>query len=251
MNLDILVLTHNRLDVTKRFLDCLYESTPSFELYLLDNGSTDGTAAYLNDLWAEQANITLVLQKENLGVIRGRNELYEMWKDATIGFDEVVASAAPGDAICFLDNDQFVQRGWVDSYAALFAKGYDLVGWEAWLQRSDDEARFYPLRKAVQRRDRVFNYVGCGGMMMRPEVPGAVGMFDTAFSPAYFEDPDFNYRAFDAGFTIGWNPTPLIVHEAHSTLGRSDWYPSFRKSYKAFRDKWTTRRPPEISCAIA
>jgi GT2 family glycosyltransferase len=49
MHVDVLVLTYNALDVTRRFVEKLYANTDVFDLYVLDNGSTDGTREWLAD----------------------------------------------------------------------------------------------------------------------------------------------------------------------------------------------------------
>jgi GT2 family glycosyltransferase len=162
----------------------------------------------------------------NLGVIKGRNTLYE-WR-RSMGHND-------GRRLIFLDNDQFVLPGWVDAYEEMFDKGYDVVGWEAWQMNHD----LFPIQR-MRRNVQPFNYVGCGGMMMRPEVPASIGLFDEQFSPAYFEDPDFCFRAHRAGFRIGWSMeiNAKIHHEPHSTLGKQDWRKNFNISHEKFKTKW-------------
>jgi GT2 family glycosyltransferase len=77
---------------------------------------------------------------------------------------------------------------------------YDLVGADAWLMDSS----FMPRHNCKKKGDP-YTYVGCGGMMVKKEVVDRLGLFDEQFNPAYFEDPDFNFRAREAGFKIGWN----------------------------------------------
>ncbi len=252
MKVDVLVLTHNRLDVTRRFVEALYNNTPEFYLHVLDNGSTDGTPAYLKQLFGEKRNVRVCLNPTNLGVIEGRNMVYAHCWNASVARmqddprmlwrDNLDLDA---NHLIFLDNDQIVHDGWVDSYQHVFDHGYDIVGWEAWLQYAAGPRKFMPMRRC-QHTTPFFNYVGCGGMMMRWEVMDDLGAFDPVFSPAYFEDPDFCYHALDEGYKIGWNPTDLIFHEAHSTLGRSDWKKAFAASYLKFREKWGSRPVPEI-----
>ena len=81
-------------------------------------------------------------------------------------------------------------------------------------------------------------------MMMKKEIPATIGLFDNQFNPCYFEDPDFCFRAFDAGYRIGWNPQAKIVHLAHSTLGtlgQKKKMERFMVSYKKFKEKWRKR----------
>ncbi len=228
---DIIVLTHNRLDVTERFISALFSNTKSFNLILVDNGSTDGTVDFLRDL-DRQDHVFLHEFPENEGVIVGRNQ---GWKMA----QEVVPKHKQGHLVQILDNDQFVGPGWLEQHDQILGMGYDVVGVESWKMRDD----FFPVPNRYQ--GDYFQYVGCGGMLMRREVPEKIGMFDERFSPAYFEDPDFCFRAFEAHFKVGWNYWAKIEHEAHSTLREDEsWKAKFTSSMAKFQDKWQGKVRP-------
>ena len=61
---------------TKQFLQSLYQYTDenSFDLIIIDNGSTDGTVEYLENFAKEHSNIRLILNKENLGYSKANNQ---------------------------------------------------------------------------------------------------------------------------------------------------------------------------------
>jgi GT2 family glycosyltransferase len=243
---DILVLSHNALDATKRFVQALYANTTGFDLYWLDNGSSDGTvewfmrqieAGYSGGIpTSPDSNVYFRTSKENLGVIGGRNELYRVWRE---GKDVGCSNA---DYICFLDNDQFVQPGWLEHHFRFIEQGCDLVGVEAWQM---NPKTYIPIRQ-IKHFQQAFNYVGCGGMLMHGTVPDRVGgLFDTRFNPAYFEDPDFCWRAHAAGLRVGWDYSPKIFHLAHQTL-RTDgpWMKQFLSSRDKLLEKWEGNPPP-------
>jgi GT2 family glycosyltransferase len=221
----IIVLSHNGLDVTKKFLNDLYANTQNFVLIMIDNGSSDGTPIYLSEFSTKHDNVIFVANDENLGVIGGRNQGYEMYKNLP---------DAP-DYFMFLDNDQYVQSGWLEHHHEVLEAGdFDIVGVEAWLI----DHRCVPVMQCKKPSD-AFSYVGCGGMLIKREVTDKIGMFDSGFNPCYFEDPDFCYRAREAGFKIGWNYKPRLIHLAHQTLGvnpRKREY--FLKSHAYFKSKW-------------
>lgn len=68
--LDIVVVTYNRLDKLKKSLECLENQTRSFRnLILVDNCSTDGTDAFINE-WEKAKssyNKIVIRAMENLG----------------------------------------------------------------------------------------------------------------------------------------------------------------------------------------
>lgn len=71
---------HNQLEVTKRFLNSVIsELDSSYDLYILDNGSTDGTYEYVkkvqNDLLDNQIEIYGLRSETNLGFAGGNNML--------------------------------------------------------------------------------------------------------------------------------------------------------------------------------
>lgn len=230
--IDIIVLTMNNEDIISRFLSNLYENTVNFNLIVIDNGSVDKTAEIIHSVTYMHDNITFVLNSENAGVIGGRNQGYQIQKKLT----------DRSRYMMFLDSDQFVQEGWMDNYLFMLDNGYDIVGYESWQMNKV----LFPSKRNNSLTDW-FSYVGCGGMAMNVEVPDKIGMFDTRYNPAYFEDPDFNFRAIDNGYIIGWNINSKIIHLPHQTLGNmKEKNEMFKNSYLLFQNKWKGRHAPKI-----
>jgi O-antigen biosynthesis protein len=227
--IDIILLTYNNLSNTKHCISCLYKYTSDFKLFIVDNKSTDNTLKYLNDLSQKKDNITMSFQQENLGIIKGRN----------LGYDLALKSNNISDLVCFIDNDQFVSEGWIESYLSLMEKGYDLIGAEGWQMKED----FYPCKKIDSDKDN-FNYTGCGGMVVKKKVIEDIGLFDEEFSPMYFEDPDFCWRASDKGYKVGWNIEKKIIHQPHKLLSGGDRVFYFKRNLVRFREKWRGRKAP-------
>jgi len=79
----LMMVTFNRLTLTKRMLDGLYKTTHRpFNFVIVDNGSTDGTVDFLKDL-QKSKNITLIFNDENKGIAIGRNQALKQsvdWK---------------------------------------------------------------------------------------------------------------------------------------------------------------------------
>jgi len=220
-------LTHNKIDVTKQFLSQFFKNTHGkYHLVVVDNGSTDGTKEYLSGL----DNILLISLDYNSGVIDGRNMGYEKSKYLEYEY------------LLFLDNDQFVEDGWLEQHISFMEKGhYDVLGVEAWTMSET----FRPVRKIDGLND-TFSYVGAGGMLIKREVVEKVGLFDAGFNPMYFEDPDFCYQCNDNGFVIGVNLSAKLVHKPHQTMSiisNENRHVYFRKSLKYFREKWRGHKP--------
>ncbi|MBT6047248.1 MAG: glycosyltransferase [Candidatus Scalindua sp.] len=227
----IIVLVHNKIDVTKQFLTQLFENTyeKHYHLVIVDNGSTDGTSEYLATL--DKDNIHIISLKYNSGVIDGRNLGYERSKHLDY------------DYLLFLDNDQFVEKEWLEQHIFFMKQGdYDVLGVEAW----EMSESFRPLWMAKNPTD-VYTYVGAGGMILKRKVVKEIGLFDTSFSPMYFEDPDYCFQCNKRGFHVGWNPHARITHKPHQTMSiisQEDKHKYFRRSLKYFREKWNNYNPP-------
>lgn len=113
--LSLVLPAHNEVtnipDVTRRALDVLPQLAESFEIIVVDDGSTDGTGDLLDRLAAVHPEIVPVHHPKNRGYGAA----------LTSGF-----AAAAGDHIMFMDSDQ--QFDIADlSYLAPFVTGYDIV----------------------------------------------------------------------------------------------------------------------------
>lgn len=231
---DIIVLTYNFLENTKECIDSLFKNTDNFRLILLDNGSTDGSEKYILELAGKHDNVRSFIAGENLGVIEGRNQAYNLAQKLDI----------PSDIIIFLDNDQFVQYGWLNSYLEMMIiKKFDIVGIEAWMMK--ENPKFYPYKKINDIKDSsFFSYVGAGGMAIKKRVIDDIGLFDNRFF-IYYEDPDFIWRAHDKGYKIGWNSQKVIIHQYHSLLGKDNKRKEyFHNSWLQFKKKWGDKQIP-------
>ena len=248
--LDLIMLSCDGLHATRDFLRHLQNNTDpdlldKIRVIWIDNGSCDGTPRYLENKFEEFGlNAILVVSSSNLGVIGGRN----------LGLKIVKEIMSQSDYIMFLDNDQYVQDGWLEHHLAVLEEGdYDMVGVEAWKCNH----RFLPTVKLDNQIKRgvgnAFNYVGCGGTLMKKEVFHRVGYFDDIFNPCYFEDPDFNMRAYNEGFKIGWNIKAKVVHMPHQTLGtlpKDKKTKKFINSMKKFQRKWNNKKMPVLKMPL-
>lgn len=234
---DLIVLSHNNYAVSKEFINNLYENTDMSKIHVIwiDNGSADNSQYKLKEEFKNETdNVTLIFSDKNLGVIDGRN----------FGYSVSNNRKNKSKYLLYLDNDQFVKKGWLEHHFAVLSHGYDMVGVEAWRLG----ASFLPVEH-VQKIGQPFTYVGCGGMLIKREVTDKIGMFDTNFNPSYYEDPDFCCTAIENGFKIGWNAKAKLVHLPHQTLGKLDAREKqrrFLKSLSYFRKKWGKKKLPVL-----
>ena len=95
----IIIPVFNNLDFTRQCITSLFavQETASFEVIVVDNGSTDGTADYLRQLPPVVRTVSFA---DNRGFAKGCN---------------AGAAAARGDYLVFLNNDTVVQPRWLSA----------------------------------------------------------------------------------------------------------------------------------------
>jgi len=106
----IVIVTRNRKEVTSECLkSVLAMNYPHFEVILVDNGSTDGTAEEIKKRFSK---VLVVAAKENLGLNGGKN----------LGQKE-----AKGNFVLFLDSDTVVDKYFLSELVSL-AKSDPKIG---------------------------------------------------------------------------------------------------------------------------
>lgn len=193
-----------------------------WEILVLDNGSTDGTAGWLrSEVMPRLPRLRLIESPVNLGFCGGNNRL--------------VAEAA-GDAVAFLNNDTKPRPEWlaalVDALAAappdVAAVSGKIVDWEGdrldfgrGVMTFDGHAFQLDFRRPLGRAripaagEELF--FACGGnMLIRRESFLRAGGFDEAYF-AYLEDVDLGWRLWSGGERVVFVPDAMVHHRSSAT----------------------------------
>ena len=210
-----IVSTDGREDLL-RCLDSvfLHPPTGSFEVLVLDNGSTDGTSAAVEGRFGER--VTLI----RLGARRGKAEN-----------DSALMSRAQGRWCLLLNEDSELTPGAADAlrealerHPGAAAAGARLLSPagdaqpSAWrfpgVRAALAGAVFAHRRLTVQSRGariREVDWVQSAGMLVRRAAFDEVGPLDPAFF-VYSDEVDWQRRARDAGWTVLYVPSAAIMH---------------------------------------
>jgi len=98
---DIIVITHNHLDMFSKCVESIYkETTIPFHLVVVDDQSIDGTREYVNKLRSEKGNITYIKPKNKA---KGGAEIMN------IGL-----RYCRNDLVVSMNNDIVVTKGWLE-----------------------------------------------------------------------------------------------------------------------------------------
>lgn len=201
------MLTYNALAYTRRAIASLDRHTDEpWRLFILDNGSTDGTRAWLATL--TDPRIEVVESPSNRGVAGGRNDIVT-----------ALRPRVPDDGfIVFVDNDLEFFPGWLDAFRRVIGQTPRLgmvscSGFEMVVHAQHRELLSYPALMPLSVD------VTSGGFacFVRPAVFDAIGGYDETLNPFWHEDDDLTVRARAAGFETMAAPGFGVVHHGHKS----------------------------------
>ena len=254
MKLSVIIVNYNSCDDLARCLASLREHPPSCPhvVVVVDNASSEPA---LEALRARHPDVRWVMNEENVGYARGVNR----------GLAEVDAEWA-----LVLNPDIQVPPGAIDALLAVGEArpragvlGPQLLNEDGSIQAS--ARRFYTLRTLLLRRtplgrvfpdsrsvrehlmldfdfrsERAVDWVLGGAMLVRRAARERTGPLDERFF-LYFEDVDWCFRMWQAGWEVLYTPASSMVHKhrrasAGGALRRAFWL--HMGSMISFYEKW-------------
>jgi len=179
---------------------------PSFEVIVVNDGSTDSTQNIASEYPFKTINT------ENRGLSNARNA----------GID-----AATGEIIAFIDDDAYPDTDWLRFLALAFSKGEHVgvggpnfpVPEDGWKSEAVANA---PGPNPVLLTDRIAEHIPGCNMAFRKDALKEIGGFDPVFRTAG-DDVDLCWRLREKGGVIGYSPAAVVWHHRRN---------SFRKYWK-------------------
>jgi GT2 family glycosyltransferase len=238
----IVVVCFNNLDLTRQCLTSVLERTdwPNFELWVVDNGSTDGTPDFLQQLAVADSRVKLILNQENRGFAAANNQALRQ---------------AQGEFLVLLNNDTVVPRTWLSRLVAhlvaqpqwgLVGPVTNWIGNEAQIPvgyRSLEEMLPWAERYMQENEGKWFpiNVLAMYCVAMRREVFARVGGLDERFSVGMFEDDDYALRVRQAGWEVICVEDVFVHHHGKAAFRQLDgatYQRIFEENRKKFEEKW-------------
>lgn len=231
----IVIPLYNRVlftGICVRALAAVADRWAETEVVLVDNGSTDGTAAFLGELGSP---FVVVRNAANEGFARACNQ---------------GAATARGTYLIFLNNDTVPQPGWLTTLAAAMESPATPVVAGATLLFPDDTIQHAGLGLNARAEPVLFHYGEPSveaGVCARavPAVTGAclmvarerflgMGGFDEGYRNGY-EDLDFCCHVRAAGGTVWLAAESILYHFESASDGR---YQSDEANAARFQAQW-------------
>lgn len=219
----IIIPVFNKVELTQQCLTKLAEVTQGldYEVIVVDNHSTDGTAEFLSRLGGD---VQILRNQDNLGFAKACNQ---------------GAKAARGRYRVFLNNDTIPLEGWltamvqeVEQHPEVAVVGSKLLYEDGTIQHAGVAFsrvtfspyhiyRGFPADSPAVNRRREFQCVTGACMLVRREAFESVGGFDEGYRNG-FEDVDLCLKIREQGWRILYQPKSVVYHLESRTPGRKD-----------------------------
>lgn len=245
----IVIPLFNRVDMTERCLRQLARTVDPavVELVVVDNGSSDGSAETVAQLWP---SATIVRNAVNQGFARGCNQ---------------GVAAARGERVVLVNNDTEASTGWLEALLApldepdvaivapklLFPDGtLQHAGMGVVEDRKNGLAlngvhlfyRELPSLAAANRR-RDLQLVTGAVMALRRGTFTELGGFDEGYWNGC-EDVDLCFKAAAAGYRVVYEPASVLLHH-ESASGAARWT-KVTDNLRRLAERWAGQIEPDV-----
>lgn len=238
----IVLVTYNNLSLTIQCINSILRNTtwPNYQLLVIDNGSQDGTADYLERLRNEVPTAKIILNPDNRGFAAANNQ----------GLRE-----ADGDILLLLNNDTIVPGGWLDPLVmhlrepsiGMVGPVTNAVGNEAKIEVSYtdiQQMQAFADRYTESRKGRSFDIpmLAMFCVAFRRGILEEVGYLDEAFGIGLFEDDDYSRRVQAAGYRTVCAEDSFIHHYGQASfrklIASGEYQALWDKNQAYFESKW-------------
>ena len=208
MNVSIVIPTYNRKPILIKCLHALENQKlnkliDSYEIIVVDDGSTDGTTEWIKENQKNLPHVVLY-EQEHGGPALGRN---------------LGVLKSTGDVIIFIDSDLVVVDNFIINHVSKLNKYWIKKNKKCFTYGSVINTSNFqnPLSEDSKITDISFAYFATGNVAISKELLLDVGLFDTSFSLYGWEDLELGERLKKIGVKLIKCPDAKGFH----------WHPAF------------------------
>jgi GT2 family glycosyltransferase len=217
MQISVVIPTYNRCSVLMRTLEALHDpllQTSTYEVIVVDDGSTDATPTMIPDLASSSSYKLLYMRQANRGPAAARNR---------------GIAAASGDLILFIGDDIIPQPGFIaahlHAHQAYPQPQSAVLGYTPWhpgvsqtpLAQWWEDSRFR-YRALLEGKTPDFSFFYTSNISVKRTFLSRGELFDENFTYAAYEDTDLAYRLAQLGLKIIFAPEALAYHYHETDL---------------------------------
>lgn len=193
LEISVIVPTYNRLELLKAQLNALLSqslSSEKYEVIVVNDGSMDGTASYLEKVKGFYSNLR-VYHHQNGGPAKARNTALKAAKGKIIAFT---------DDDCIADSNwlEMIQQQWNDSIVGIQGATYT------------DRKKVTPLTHQIDNEAGHNSVPTCNAAYLKSALTFIEG-FDESFPSPHNEDADVSWRIQQIGKVI-FCPRMRVYH---------------------------------------
>ncbi|MBU4463327.1 MAG: glycosyltransferase family 2 protein [Proteobacteria bacterium] len=259
MDVSIIIVNWN---TKKLLLDCIYSihetvKNISFEIWLVDNASTDGSVEAVKQNYPD---VKIIQNKKNLGFAAANNIALERMRGQyalLLNTDTILTNGAVEDLFDFMEKNSDAgmacgqllnQDGSKQNSVANFPGLHSLICNESLLQILFPR-KFPGKRREYKKPVEVDSCIGAC-LMVRKKAMDEVGLLDKRYF-FFFEETDWAYRMKQSGWKIYFVPSAKIFHIQGQTVGHNvvSRVMFYRSRYIYFK-KWHKNSYPLICLII-
>jgi GT2 family glycosyltransferase len=245
----IIVVTHRNRALCEACLGAVTRNTPwpGLEVFVVDNGSRDGTARMLEELRARDHRVQVISNDDNFGFARATNQGLRR---------------ARGEIVVLLNDDAIVGPGWLsrlvmhlesDARLGLVCPVTNEIGGDAKVpvtyetfREMEQFAIARAQKYAGQRRATKTVALFCAAA--RRSTLASVGFLDERYEVGMFEDDDLSLSLHRHGMHLAVAEDAFVHHVGQATFGRlsdSEYLAIWEANRRRYELKWGERwRPP-------
>ena len=230
MTAALMMVTYNRLDLTKKTIECLFKNThKQFNLCIVDNGSTDGTVEWLDNELPKMVKsngnncqrLLVTKNDQNRGIAVGRNQAL------------VLADKTMSVWMATIDNDVWVPEWWLTEAVEILTvnRQFGSIG--------------------VNMENNPYPFVELNGLKFQVKPQGNLGTACMVFNRSlhkmlgYFNDKDYAYYAHeDADWGMRTRVLGLklgYIENMGKHLGEGE---HDQGEYREFKNQWHGKNLP-------
>lgn len=223
MKVVVIIVSFNTMQLLKNCLKSISKINKIYQIYVVDNGSTDGSVEMVKNNFPK---VHLIDTGENLGFVKGNNLVLKKSNadlNILLNSDTEVLKDSLDNLVAFMKNSDYGIGSCKlyfkdEAFQPNAGDKPSMLSIFFWLSGLDDILPFKDKLPSIHRKyanyykgERPVGWVSGSVMAIKKEVINKIGCLDENIF-MYGEDVEYCMRAAKAGFKIGWTDNAEIVH---------------------------------------